>query len=149
MPQVRLLTRIARSAAAMLLLLGARSFATSTASDVILGRWLTDDGKGIVTIANCGDTVCGRISQVLDRSPGVPGTDINNPDPAWRKRAILGLPVLTGFRRDGNQWGSGRAYDPKTGRSYRSRLALNAEGSLRVTGCVLFICQSKRWRRVP
>lgn len=149
MPQARLLTRIARSGAAMLLLLGARSFATGTASDVILGRWLTDDGKGIVTIAHCGDTLCGRISQVLDRSPGVPGTDINNPDPALRRRTILGLPVLTAFRRDGNQWSGGRAYDPKSGNSYRSRLALYPDGSLKVTGCVLFICQSKRWRRVP
>lgn len=149
MSRPRSLMGIATAGAAMLLVLAARSFATGMASDAILGRWLTDDGRGIVTIAQCGATLCGRISQVLDRSPGVPGTDVNNPDPALRRRTILGLPVLFGFRHDGNQWGGGRAYDPKSGRSYRSHLGLNPDGSLKVTGCVLFFCESKRWRRVP
>lgn len=127
----------------------AAAFAAGASGEAVFGRWLTDDGKGIVTIAPCGPALCGRISQVLDRTPGVPTTDVKNPDATLRKRNILGLPVLTGFRREGSQWNGGRAYDPKSGSSYRSRLSLNADGSLRVTGCVLFICQSKRWRRVP
>ena len=45
-------------------------------------------------------------------------------------------------------WEGGRAYDPKSGSSYKSSLRLNADGSLRVTGCVLFVCRSKRWTRV-
>ena len=149
MSKIRSMKCIVRSIAAIPLALAGSPLAASTPSETIVGRWLTDDGKGIVTIAPCGSALCGRISQVLDRSPGVPTTDVNNPDAALRKRGILGLPVLTGFRRVGNQWASGRAYDPKSGSSYRSRLALNADRSLRVTGCVLFICQSKRWRRMP
>lgn len=148
MPHSRSLACIAPIAAVLLLVVATRSYGAGTTSADIFGRWLTDDGKGIVTVAQCGDTVCGRIIQVLDREPGVPAVDVNNPDPSLRKRAILGLPVLAGFRRDAGQW-SGRAYDPKSGRSYRSQLALNPDGSLKVTGCVLFICRSKRWRRVP
>ena len=113
----------------------------------IQGLWRTDDGKGIVRIAPCGAALCGTIVRVLDRGPDVLTRDSKNPDPRLRGRPIQGLPILTGFRRSGSIWKGGRAYDPKTGRSYRSTLQLNRDGSLKVTGCVLFVCQSRRWVR--
>ncbi|WP_255326486.1 DUF2147 domain-containing protein [Sphingobium sp. EM0848] len=112
------------------------------------GSWLTDDRKGVVQIAPCGPQMCGHIVRVLDKGPNVPATDINNPDPKRRGQPIMGLLTLSGFRRDGAIWKGGRAYDPKSGRSYRATLGLNPDGSLRVTGCVLFLCESQRWTRV-
>jgi uncharacterized protein (DUF2147 family) len=114
----------------------------------VLGRWLTDDGKGVVRIGSCGSRLCGWIVQVLDKRPNVPKTDVNNPDPRLRSRPIVGLPTLLGFSRSGSAWRDGRAYDPKSGRSYRSSLELNRDGSLKVTGCILFLCQSRRWTHV-
>ncbi len=111
------------------------------------GTWRTDDGKGVVRIGACGARTCGWIAQVLDRRPEVPTADVNNPDPRLRGRPMLGLPTLTGFTREGAVWKGGKAYDPKSGRSYDASLQLNPDGSLRVTGCVLFLCQSKRWTR--
>jgi uncharacterized protein (DUF2147 family) len=109
------------------------------------GLWLTDDHKGVVRIGACGGHTCGWTVRVLARGPNVPTHDVNNPDPNLRARAILGMPVLTGFGADGS---GGRAYDPRSGRSYRATMSLNADGSLTVTGClVLFLCQSNRWTR--
>jgi uncharacterized protein (DUF2147 family) len=122
--------------------------ATAEAAPTVQGLWLTDDHKGIVRIAPCGAQLCGRIAKVLDQRPNVPKTDVNNPDPRLRNRPIKGLPTLTGFTRSGAVWRGGRAYDPKSGRSYRSTLELERDGSLKVTGCVLFVCQSRRWTRV-
>ena len=113
----------------------------------IQGLWRTDDGKGLVRVAPCGRELCGTIVRVLDRGPSVLTHDSNNPDPRLRGRPIQGLPILTGFQRSGRIWKGGRAYDPKTGRSYRSTLQLDPDGSLKVTGCVLFVCQSRRWTR--
>jgi uncharacterized protein (DUF2147 family) len=113
----------------------------------VQGLWLTDDHKGIVRIAPCGPHLCGTIVRVLSNDPARPTTDRNNPDPRLRGRPINGLPILSGFGRSGNLWKGGLAYDPKSGRSYRSTLALNPDGSLKVTGCVLFICESQRWTR--
>jgi uncharacterized protein (DUF2147 family) len=48
-------------------------------------------------------------------------------------RPIVGLTTLSGFTRSGGDW-SGPAYDPKSGKSYRASLRLNAEGTLRLTG---------------
>jgi uncharacterized protein (DUF2147 family) len=117
------------------------------AQPTVQGRWLTDDGKGIVIIAPCGAHICGRIVEVLDRRPNVPKTDVKNPDPNLRNRPILGLTTLSGFTGADSAWRGGRAYDPKSGRSYRSSLELNPDGSLKLTGCLLFLCQSRRWTR--
>jgi uncharacterized protein (DUF2147 family) len=121
--------------------------AGSTPAPAVQGLWLTDDHKGIVRIAPCGPHLCGTIVRVNDANPTRLPTDRNNPDPRLRGRPIVGLPILTGFVRSGSVWNGGRAYDPKSGRSYRSTLALNPDGSLKVTGCVLFICESRRWTR--
>ena len=134
-----------RALLAAVLLLAPLPGAAAAAS--VEGLWLTDDGKALIRIAPCGQRMCGRIARVLDTGPNVPSTDVNNPDPARRSQAILGLQVLSGFTGGPAQWTGGQAYDPKSGSRYKSSLRLNADGSLRVTGCVLFVCRSKRWTR--
>jgi uncharacterized protein (DUF2147 family) len=141
--------RIALKAAmaAGLALAGGQVAAQKLAAPSIEGVWLTDDHSGAVRISACGSKLCGYIAQVLDKRPGIPGSDINNPDPALRKRALVGLLTLWGFSRHGDEWAGGRAYDPKSGKSYRSTLELEPDGSLKVTGCVFVICESRRWTR--
>lgn len=131
--------------AVLLALLGAPLGAVTPATPT--GLWRTDDGKAVIRISACGDRLCGRIAEVLDSGPGVPRTDVNNPDPRLRTRPLVGLLTLSGFARHGKIWDGGRAYDPKSGKSYRSTLQLESDGSLKVTGCVLFVCQSRRWTR--
>jgi uncharacterized protein (DUF2147 family) len=119
--------------------------AATAAPESIRGLWLNDDHTGLVRIESCGARLCGTIAKVLNRD--APKTDIHNPDPNLRRRPILGLSVLTGFEGSGGSWKGGRAYDPKTGKSYRSYLELNPDGSLKVSGCILFVCESRRWTR--
>jgi uncharacterized protein (DUF2147 family) len=54
---------------------------------------------------------------------------------------------LTGFVPKSDRWDEGRIYDPESGKSYRSVLKLNADGSLKVSGCIVVFCQSQRWTR--
>ncbi len=122
--------------------------AAAAAPAGIEGLWLTDDHKGQVRIGPCGHALCGTIAKVADTSGNAPKTDIHNPDPHLRSRPILGLPVLSGFQGSGGSWRGGHAYDPKSGKSYRSTLDLDPDGSLKVSGCILFICETQRWTRV-
>lgn len=124
------------------------STAAVAAPASVEGLWLNDDHKGLVRIAPCGRYLCGTIEKVLNKDPHAPKTDIHNPDPKLRNRPILGMPVLTGFSGSGGSWKGGRAYDPESGKSYKSYLELNPDGSLKVSGCILFICESRRWTRV-
>lgn len=119
----------------------------AAAAPSVAGAWRTEDGSAVVEIAPCGEQMCGRIARVLASGPNVPRTDVNNPDSRRRSRPLVGLQILSGFRRGTKAWEDGRAYDPKSGRSYAASLRLDADGSLRVTGCVLIVCRSVRWTR--
>jgi uncharacterized protein (DUF2147 family) len=116
------------------------------AAEPITGRWLTEDGKAIVTIGTCGDTVCGKVTTVLKPTPGAPMTDVYNPDPALRKRPIEGLPILSGFVAKGDSW-SGKIYSPEEGKTYKSILKRSGPNALDVKGCILFFCKTQVWTR--
>ncbi len=121
--------------------------APAVAAPNIGGEWVVADRSATVTIGPCGGSWCGRVARILQRSPDWKGNDVNNPDPKLRSRPVIGLPILTGFRPDAKGLAGGRIYDPKSGRTYRSMLRLNPDGSLKVSGCIAFICQSQRWTR--
>jgi len=141
--------RLAMAASAMALAFPcAPAAADASHPRSIEGLWLTDGSKAVVRVAPCGAQLCGNLAAVLDKGPGVPSTDVNNPDPHLRSLPLIGLRTLWGFRRSGDGWNGGRAYDPKSGKSYRSSMALQPDGSLMVTGCVFVICESRRWARV-
>ena len=112
----------------------------------IEGRWQTEARDAVVEIAPCGQSLCGRIVRFLKTPPGgIDQRDVKNPDAKLRGRRLLGLSVLTGFARDGDEW-RGRIYDPKSGKDYRS--VLETHGSrLIVKGCIGPFCKSQSWTR--
>lgn len=118
----------------------------ANAAASIEGRWYTKGERAIVTIERCGKSVCGRISKFIEQPRDGVTTDINNPDPALRNRKLLGLPILSGFVADGNQW-RGKVYDPEGGKTYRSVVQPVGANRLKVEGCVLFFCRGETWTR--
>ncbi len=126
-----------------ILLTGATPAAATTS---VAGRWLTEARDSVIEIGNCGTLVCGRVAQILKPVDNGPAVDRFNPDASLRARPILGLPVLTNFKPAGANW-SGTIYDPRHGRSYRSYLARRGDGTLKVQGCIAFICQTQTWTR--
>lgn len=114
------------------------------AAQPITGRWSTDEGKAIVQIAPCGREVCGRIEKIVKPTPGRPQTDIKNPDAALRSKPLVGTAILSGFREDGDIW-KGKIYDPESGKTYNSKVSRNGDGTLKVQGCIAFLCQTRTW----
>lgn len=110
----------------------------------IAGRWLTEEGNAIVTIGTCGAATCGRITRLIKGPPLGPPVDRNNPDARLRGRPLEGLTILTGFADAGKDW-RGRIYDPKSGKTYKSIVTREADGGLKVQGCIAFICRTQRW----
>ena len=133
--------------AAALLIAPAASFAASP-----LGDWLVASRDGKVRIAPCGEALCGVLvwaRKTIDPKTGRPQLDIRNPDPALRGRPILGMRLFWGMKPDGpNHWSDGRIYDARSGRTYRSKLALLPNGDLKVEGCLGPFCGGQTWTPV-
>ncbi|WP_296719350.1 DUF2147 domain-containing protein [Erythrobacter sp.] len=135
------------------LIIVAAAAAPAHAAEPVAGRWVTAEKDAVVAIKPCGraasdKTVCGTVDKFLVPPPdGLDQRDINNPDPALRKRRLLGLPILSGFTADGDLW-RGRIYDPKSGKSYRSVIRRKGANVLEVKGCIGPFCQTQVWKRV-
>ncbi|WP_325049071.1 DUF2147 domain-containing protein [Tsuneonella amylolytica] len=133
--------KVAMSLAALL------AAAPLAAAAPIDGRWVTEEKSGIVQVGDCGGTRCGKLARFLETPPqGVDQRDVNNPEARLRGRKLLGLPILTGFRPDGDVW-RGTIYDPKSGKSYRSVLKRRNARTLEVKGCIGPFCQTQLWTR--
>jgi len=114
------------------------------------GTWLTEAGDARVHVSKCGEALCGTIvwlNQPIDSATGKPQVDDKNPNPALARRPIIGLNLFHGMKPNGDHW-SGNIYNADDGKTYESDVALVDGKTLKVSGCVLFICGSERWTRV-
>ncbi|MBB3034129.1 DUF2147 domain-containing protein [Alteriqipengyuania lutimaris] len=120
------------------------------AADPISGRWVTEDKDAVITIGNCGSSLCGKISKFLETPPdGANQRDVNNPKKSLRSRKLMGLPVLTNLRQDGDVF-RGDIYDPKSGKTYESIVERTSTNRLSVKGCarvIVKVCQEQTWTR--
>jgi uncharacterized protein (DUF2147 family) len=121
---------------------------SAQAAAPVTGKWLTVERDSIIEIGQCGTTVCGRVARILKpTADGKPAIDSYNPNPALRARPVLGINILMGFTDGGSVW-NGQIYDPRKGKTYKSKLTRNADGTLKVQGCIAFLCQTQIWTPV-
>ena len=119
-------------ATAALLLLAAAARAETP-----VGLWET--GESHIEVYHCGDLLCGRIVALDDPLDlaGKPRVDTNNPDPALRTRPIMGMDLIAGFsRKSDRKWVGGTIYDPRDGKTYKCKMTLRKDGTLKVRGYV-------------
>ena len=64
--------------------------------------------------------------------------DSKNPDPKLRDRTLRGMEFLTGFTfdPDDKEWVDGKIYDPKSGKTYSSKIWLDDEKNMKVRGFI-------------
>jgi len=124
--------------------------APALAADPVEGEWLTQEATAKVRIGPCPgkpDRMCGVISW-LKNPADAKATDGKNPDPKLKSRTILGLPMIRDFKPAApGRWTGGKIYDPGSGKTYDSKIGVNANGTLKVEGCILMVCQAQTWRR--
>ena len=119
-----------------------------------LGVWLSGSGKSHVKVAPCSNDkakLCGEI--VWLRSPlgedGKPRRDRHNDDESLRSRPLIGIQVLTDMEDEGDdEWGDGDIYNPEDGETYDAEMEFIDRNTLKVSGCVWFLCKTQTWKRV-
>jgi uncharacterized protein (DUF2147 family) len=94
-----------------------------------LGVWLTEEKEGKVRIEQCGVNLCGYSVDMKSNQNGEK--------------------VLIDMKPGKDKW-SGRIFDPKSGSTYDSTIALKGSGTLRVQGCAFggMFCGGQTWSRV-
>jgi len=120
------------------------------------GVWRTVDDKtgkerSVVRIVDMGGVYEGKVEQLLNRQPD------DDPDGLCRKcegerkdKPIVGMTILWGLKRDGDQYAGGEILDPKNGKTYRAKMKLLEGGKkLEVRGYIgiSLIGRSQVWIR--
>lgn len=119
----------------------------------LLGVWETPEAKSNVEVYECGPALCGRLislKEPLD-DEGNEKRDRRNKDETMHSRPIVGIELLTGFVADGpGKWSGGHIYNPEDGKTYKCKLTLQDDGTLKVRGYVglSIFGQTQIWRRL-
>ena len=118
-----------------------------------VGAWLTDEEKARVVIERCGADLCGTIVALTEpyTDEGEIKRDINNPDPAFHERTVVGIEILRiGASPDKKGvWRDGSIYDPENGKTYKCKMWLVDANTLKLRGFVgiSLLGRTVEWKR--
>ena len=115
------------------------------------GIWLIQAGDARVRVSKCGAGICGVVvglKDPIDPTTGKPQVDDKNPNPALKRRPMIGLPLFSGMRPTAPGKWSGRIYNADDGSTYVSNVSVTGPDTLRVEGCVGALCGGENWTRV-
>lgn len=121
----------------------------ATPADQAIGRWATPSKHGVVEIAPCGASICGRLleSDHIRANPAF--ADSNNKNPALRNRPLKGLTILQGFTRSNDGWEGGSIYNPEDGGTYKATITIADADTLKLKGCIVWpLCKTQTWKRL-
>jgi uncharacterized protein (DUF2147 family) len=96
----------------------------------VVGDWLTEKKDGVVTIAPCGDAICGEISGILHFGPdGAPPHDSTGVSECH-------LRIIRDMRPGDDGILHGTVTDPHDGDVYHAKLRVAPDGTLRLRGYI-------------
>ncbi|SMP32194.1 DUF2147 domain-containing protein [Chryseobacterium profundimaris] len=134
-----------------LLLTFALSFVGVLSFAQIEGKWKTIDdetkqAKSIVEIYKKGDQYYGKVSQLLIKPANPNCVDCKDDR---KNKPILGMEIIRGLKKDGNEFTGGTITDPKTGKTYKCTIMREGD-KLNVRGYLGFslLGRTQTWHKV-
>ena len=111
-------------------------------ADPVLGVWKTtpdDNGNfGHITVAECEGEICGTLIKSFD-STG-----------ASYKSENIGKQIIWAMKNKGDgKYGGGKIWSPDRDKVYSSKMVLEGNDQLKISGCVLILCRDGgTWTRI-
>ena len=132
-----------------LTLLAISSFINAEPNKTMEGYWLTS--QSIVKVKNCDKNLCATIEHLFVDDDVDPKSimDSNNKKRSLRDRPLIGINLLEEFPSNASGkkvLKDGKIYDPGRGRVFKSNLYLLDDGTLKVEGCLMGICDHEIWQ---
>jgi uncharacterized protein (DUF2147 family) len=119
----------------------------------VIGKWKTIDdetgkAKSIIEIYEKSGKIYGRVAEILEAEHkkklcvNCSGDDKDKP--------ILGMVIIKGLSKDGNEYSSGKILDPKNGNLYKCFITLEGNDKLKVRGYIgiSLFGRTQYWYRV-
>jgi uncharacterized protein (DUF2147 family) len=114
--------------------------------NAVLGKWWNEEKDAHIEIYSCEGRICGKIiwlkepNYPADDAKGMAGkskVDRENSDTAKRELPILGMNLVWGFTHAGeNVWEGGSIYNPREGKTYKCKMTLENQDTLKVRGFI-------------
>jgi len=122
-------------------------------SQNVIGKWKTIDdatgeAKSVVEIYEKSGKIYGKVVEILradhknDVCSKCEGSEKNKP--------ILGMVIINGLKKDGNEYNDGTILDPTNGKKYKCYITLESPDKLKLRGYVGFsmLGRTQYWARV-
>ena len=131
----------------------AESSFASEASPV--GSWATIDDKdgkprSVIEIVDVSGTLQAKVVKIFDRPGDNPGHLCRKCNGDLKDKPVIGMTIMTGLKRDGDEWDGGTILDPDSGNVYSAKLHLDDGGrKLEVRGYlgISLLGRSQTWVR--
>ncbi len=123
-------------------------------ADKIVGVWWNEEKTTKIEVEKKDGKYIGTIVYMIPEKykNGEPPKDKENPEEALRSRSIVGLQILNDFvyNNEKEEWGDGKIYDPKSGKTYDCYGWLESDNLLKLKGYVAgirWMGKSSEWYR--
>jgi len=96
-------------------------------ADIVKGIWLNDGKDAKVEIYRSGDRYFGKITwtkEMYESDGKTLKKDSKNSNENLRSRSVLNMIILSGFTYVDGEWTGGEIYDPKSGKTYKSKMKI-------------------------
>lgn len=124
-----------------------------TQAQSVTGKWKTIDDetgepKSIVEVYEKNGKIYGKVVEILN--PAKKDAKCTNCKGEDKDKPILGLVIIKGLSKDGNEWSGGQILDPNKGKSYKCTISLEGKDKLNVRGYVgiSLLGRTQTWHRV-
>jgi len=124
-----------------------------SATAQVTGKWKTVDdetgeAKSIVEVYEQGGKIYGKVVEILNAAKK--NNKCTKCKGADKDKPILGLVIIKGLTKDGNEYTDGDILDPNKGKTYSCTIKLDGADKLSVRGYmgISMLGRSQTWTRV-
>ena len=115
------------------------------AQNSLLGRWMTEDGQGVVALQPCGAAICGTVEGIAKFQPnGAPPVDFEG-------RSRCHLPIISDLVVEEPGVWAGHITNPDDGKVYSIHISIDPQGKMRMRGYIgiPLLGRTTVWTRYP
>lgn len=126
----------------------------SASSQSILGKWKTIDDesgemKSIVELYMKDGELFGKVVELFRKPDEVQNPHCDDCEDDRKGKPILGMEIIRGLEKSGDEWDDGTICDPANGKIYDCKLWVDEDNPdrLNVRGYVMFFFRTQQWIR--